>query len=89
MMREQSLNRRQNQKVSSRNRYDRERKNRKLRSREEREEERKECQKGSGSEPEQEYNDRVSLHVDDDSELTDKETTKNQRMKILTLALKS
>ena len=50
---------------------------------------RKKCQKWSGSEPEQEYNDRVSLHAEDISEVADKEPTKNGRIKILTLARKS
>ena len=53
--------------------------------------ERKECQKGSaGGESKHEYDDRISLHADDDNELAGNlnkiyKPTRNQRMKILTL----
>ena len=70
MMEEQALNRHQIQKVNLKSRYGREKKKIKSNSSRAKADERKECQKGSGGdESEHEYDDRVSLHADDDSEL--------------------
>ena len=93
MMGKQALYRHQIQEVNLRSRQGRERKNQKVKidfSRA-KADERKECHKGSGDdESEHEYDDRVSLHADDDSELAGNLNnilgpTRNQRMKILTL----
>ena len=65
MMRGQALNRHLIQKVSLGNRQDRERKKIKINSSRAKTDKRKEYQNGS----EGEYDDRVSLHADDDAEL--------------------
>ena len=67
MMREQAPNRLQNEKVSFNSRRDRKRQ---IDSYSAKVDDRKECQKCSGSEIKPDNDDRISLHADDDSELT-------------------